>query len=42
VATAREPQRLDDLVKKYGDQVRTASLELADEEAAKPAVQAAV
>src|SRR6202163_4759621 len=42
VATAREPQRLDDLVKKYGDQVRTASLNVADEEAAKSAVQAAV
>jgi NAD(P)-dependent dehydrogenase (short-subunit alcohol dehydrogenase family) len=42
VATAREPRRLDDLVKKYGDQVRTASLDVADEEAAKSAVQAAV
>jgi NADP-dependent 3-hydroxy acid dehydrogenase YdfG len=42
VATAREPQRLDDLVKKYGDRVRTASLDVADEEAAKSAVQAAV
>src|ERR1700692_792085 len=42
VATAREPQRLDDLVKKYGDQVRTASLDVADQEAAKSAVQAAV
>src|SRR5579864_4595800 len=42
VATAREPQRLDDLVKKYGDRVRTASLDVADEEAAKAAVQAAV
>src|SRR6201988_3446084 len=42
VATAREPQRLDDLVKKYGDRVRLASLDVADEEAAKSAVQAAV
>src|ERR1700720_4501846 len=42
VATAREPQRLDDLVKKYGDRVRTASLDGADEEAAQAAVQAAV
>src|SRR5579863_6238898 len=42
VATAREPRRLDDLVKKYGGQVRTASLNVADEEAAKSAVQAAV
>src|SRR6202165_5305969 len=42
VATARDPRRLDDLVKKYGDQVRTAPLDVADEGAAKAAVQAAV
>jgi NAD(P)-dependent dehydrogenase (short-subunit alcohol dehydrogenase family) len=42
VATAREPRRLDDLVKKYGDRVRTASLDVADEEGAKSAVSAAV
>jgi len=42
LATARDPRRLDDLVKKYGDQVRTAPLDVADEEAAKAAVQAAV
>jgi NAD(P)-dependent dehydrogenase (short-subunit alcohol dehydrogenase family) len=42
VATARNPRRLDDLVKKYGDQVRTASLDVADETAANAAVQAAV
>jgi NAD(P)-dependent dehydrogenase (short-subunit alcohol dehydrogenase family) len=42
MATARDPQRLDDLVKKYGDRIRTASLDVADEEAAKSAVQAAV
>ena len=33
VATARDPRRLDDLVKKYGDQVRTAPLDVADEDA---------
>jgi NAD(P)-dependent dehydrogenase (short-subunit alcohol dehydrogenase family) len=42
VATAREPRRLDDLVAKYGDQVRTAPLDVADEKAAIAAVQAAV
>ena len=42
VATAREPRRLDDLAKKYGDQIRTASLDVADEEAAKSAVNAAL
>src|SRR6202158_2430268 len=42
VATARETRRLDDVVKKYGDQVRTASLDVADENAANSAVQAAV
>src|SRR5713226_2765884 len=42
VATAREPRRLDDVVKKYGDQVRTASLDVADENAANSAVRAAV
>jgi len=42
VATAREPGRLDDLVKKYGDKIRTASLDVTDEEEAKAAVQAAV
>ncbi len=42
VATARDPTRLDDLVKKYGDKVRTASLDVADETAANAAVQAAV
>ena len=42
VATAREPSRLDDLVKKYGDKIRTASLDVTDEEEAKAAVQAAV
>jgi NAD(P)-dependent dehydrogenase (short-subunit alcohol dehydrogenase family) len=42
VATARDPRRLEVLVKKYGDQVRTAPLDVADEAAAYAAVQAAV
>src|SRR5262249_633305 len=42
VATARDPRGLEDLVKKYGDQVRTAPLDVADEDAAKAAVQGAV
>ena len=42
VATARDPRRLEDLVKKYGDQVRTAPLDVADEGAARAAVQTAV
>ena len=42
VATARDPHRLEDLVKKYGDQVRTAPLDVADGDAAKAAVQGAV
>jgi NAD(P)-dependent dehydrogenase (short-subunit alcohol dehydrogenase family) len=42
LATAREPRRLDDLVKNYGGQIRTGSLDVADEEAAGAAVQAAV
>src|SRR5258707_193093 len=42
VATARDPHRLDDLVKKYGDQIRTVPLDVADEKAAHDAVQVAV
>src|ERR1700747_2655471 len=42
VATARDPRRLGDLVQKYGDQVRTATLDVTDESAAQAAVQAAV
>jgi NAD(P)-dependent dehydrogenase (short-subunit alcohol dehydrogenase family) len=42
VATARDPRRLEDLVKKYGEQVRTASLDVVDEKAALAAVQVAV
>jgi NAD(P)-dependent dehydrogenase (short-subunit alcohol dehydrogenase family) len=42
IATARDPRRLDDLVEKYGDQVRTAPLDVADEDAAAAAVRVAV
>src|ERR1700689_2064744 len=42
VATARDPGRLADLVAKYGDRVRTAALDVADEDAARAAVQVAV
>src|SRR5208282_5091677 len=42
VATARDPRRLEDLVQKFGDQVRTAPLDVADEDAAYAAVQVAV
>ena len=42
VATARDPHRLEDLVKQYGDQVRTTALDVADEDAAKAAVQVAM
>jgi len=42
VATARDPRRLEDLVKKYGDQIRTAPLDVADERVARAAVQVAV
>jgi NAD(P)-dependent dehydrogenase (short-subunit alcohol dehydrogenase family) len=42
VATARDPRRLEDLVEKYGDQVRTAPLDVADEDASYAAVQVAV
>ena len=42
VATARDPRRLEDLVEKYGDRVRTAPLDVADEDAAYAAVQVAV
>jgi NAD(P)-dependent dehydrogenase (short-subunit alcohol dehydrogenase family) len=31
VATARDPDRLEGLAKKYGDQVRTAQLDVANE-----------
>src|SRR5712691_11039493 len=42
VATARDPRRLEDLAGKYGDQLRAAPLDVADESAAYAAVQAAV
>jgi NAD(P)-dependent dehydrogenase (short-subunit alcohol dehydrogenase family) len=42
VATARDPRRLTDLAEKYGDRVRTAPLDVADEGAAYVAVQVAV
>src|ERR1700731_3363600 len=42
VATARDPKRLEDLVKNYGALVRTAPLDVADEDAARAAVQVAV
>src|SRR5579862_9469645 len=42
VATARDPRRLEDLVQRYGDQIRTASLDVVDEAAARAAVQVAV
>src|SRR5258708_17680716 len=42
VATARDPGRLEDPIKKYGDQVRTAPLDVADEAAAYVAVQVAI
>ena len=42
VATARDPKRLDDLVKKYGERVRAVALDVADESAAQAAVQVAL
>ncbi len=42
VATARDPRRLEDLVNKYGDQIRTAFLDVTDEKAAQASVQMAV
>ena len=42
VATARDPRRLEDLVKSYGDKVRTAPLDVTDEREAYDAVQVAL
>jgi len=42
LATARDPHRLNDLVERYGEQVHTAPLDVADEAAAKAAVEKAV
>ena len=42
VATARDPRRLDALVEKYPNQVRTAALDVVDEDAARAAVLTAI
>src|SRR4051794_3121898 len=42
VATARRPEQLDDLVARYGEQVRTAALDVTDPVAARAAVAGAV
>ena len=42
VATARDPRRLKDLAEKYGDKIRTAPLDVVDEQAAQESVQVAV
>jgi len=42
VATARDPNQLEDLVKKYGDRVRAFKLDVTDEVAAAEAVRVAV
>src|SRR5579859_8044254 len=42
VATARRPEQLADLVSRYGDQVRTAALDVTDAQAARDAVASAV
>ena len=42
VATARDPRRLDDLVRKFGEQVRAVPLDVVDGSAAQAAVQAAL
>src|SRR6516165_3843048 len=42
LATARDPQRLNDLVERYDEQVSTAPLDVSDEAAAKAAVTRAV
>jgi NAD(P)-dependent dehydrogenase (short-subunit alcohol dehydrogenase family) len=42
IATARDPRRLKDLVGRFGDRIRTAPLDVADEQAAQAAVQQAV
>jgi len=42
VATARDPRRLEDLVKSHGTRVRAVALDVVDEKAAGAAVQAAV
>jgi NAD(P)-dependent dehydrogenase (short-subunit alcohol dehydrogenase family) len=42
VATARDPQRLADLVDRYGDRIRPVTLDVTDPAAAREAVQVAV
>lgn len=42
VATARNIEQLDDLVKQYSDQIRVATLDVTDEEAAQAAVRLAL
>lgn len=42
VGTARTPEQLDDLVTKYGDQLRAVALDVTDAEAARAAVRTAV
>lgn len=42
VATARQPEKLQDLVERYGDRVRTVALDVTDTAAAQGAVDAAV
>ena len=42
LATARDPQRLNDLVERYGERASTAALDVSDEAAAKAAVAKAV
>lgn len=41
VTTARHPEQLDDLVRRYGDRVRTAALDVTDTAAARGAVELA-
>ncbi len=42
VATARQPEQLDELVGSYGDRVRTVALDVTDPAAARAAVQTAI
>ncbi|MFF0264715.1 oxidoreductase [Kribbella sp. NPDC004536] len=42
VATARRPEQLDDLVTKYGEQLRAVALDVTDADAARAAVRTAV
>jgi NAD(P)-dependent dehydrogenase (short-subunit alcohol dehydrogenase family) len=42
VGTARDPKQLDDLVERYGDQIRAVALDVVDPDAAAAAVQTAV